>query len=261
MNKRNVFAILLLSIILSCNSQTNNLQSAKELFVKNKLNGTFVLYDLSSEKIKIYNEARGDSAFIPASTFKILNSLIALENNVIANENEIIKWDGKDKGWEKWNKDQNMQTAISFSCIWFYQELASRIGKERMQQGISTSSYGNEKMGAKIDNFWLKGDLRISAKEQVNFIEKLIKNQLPFTKENQAIVKRIIITDTISNCIIHSKTGWGNKVNPKIAWLVGYAEKGNKKFIFALNFEVKNKADLSHRKKILYSVLRNEGII
>ncbi|NPA44940.1 MAG: class D beta-lactamase, partial [Chlorobi bacterium] len=185
MKPKSIIAITFLSIILSCNSQTNNLQSAKELFVKNNLNGTFVLYNLSSEKIKIYNDARADSIFIPASTFKILNSLMALENNVISNENEIIKWDGKDKGWKKWNKDQNMQTAISSSCIWFYQELARRIGKERMQNGISLSNYGNKKMGAKIDNFWLKGDLRISAKEQINFIKKLIKNELPFTKNNQ----------------------------------------------------------------------------
>ncbi len=70
--------------------------------------------------------------FLPASTFKIPNTLIALEEGVIQNEKDIIEWDGEDKGWSQWNKDQSLETAFPLSCIWFYQELASRVGDKKI---------------------------------------------------------------------------------------------------------------------------------
>jgi len=223
--------------------------------------GTFVLLDLSTNKYKYYNKERADSLFLPASTFKILNSLIALESEAVSNEKEVIKWDGKDKGWEKWNHDQNMKSAIKISCVWFYQELARRIGKNRMQFWIDSVKYGNQQMGSEIDDFWLAGDIGISAKQQVDFIAKLIKNKLPFDKDNQKTVREILITDSTNKYTIHSKTGWGVRVKPQIGWYVGYVETLKNKWVFALNININSKSDLKYRKQITYEILRREGII
>lgn len=250
--------ILFVSLsIASCSVTNNTNKEWKVIFNENNVTGTFVLYDISSKEYKYYNKERAGSLYIPASTFKILNSLVALEKNVISDENKIIKWDGVDKGWNKWNKDQNMKSAIYISCVWFYQELARRIGAVQMQKWIDKVEYGNKLMGGKVDNFWLEGDLKISAIQQIKFIERLINNELPFAAKNQEIVKRIMITDSTKNYVIHSKTGWAKR----IGWIVGYIEKADNDWIFALNIDINKKYELNFRKKILYKVLENENII
>ena len=253
-------AIIIFSLffIISCESDNSNNQNNWEsIFKKYGQTGTFVLYDCASKEYKFHNEQRADSSYIPASTFKILNSLIALENEAVSDVDEIIIWDKIDRGWSEWNKDHNMRTAIPVSCIWFYQELARRIGEKKMQESINSVNYGNKKMGAEIDNFWLEGDLRISAKEQVKFINRLIENELPFQTKHQDIVKEILISDSTKNYILHSKTGWAMK----IGWFVGYIEKENQKWVFALNIDMAKLADAKFRKLITYDILRVENII
>jgi len=245
----------------SCHRSTETDEEWKKIFTKNNVKGSFVLYNLNSKAFNYYNELRSDSAYIPASTFKILNSLIALETKVISSENEVIKWDGIDKGWSKWNHAQSMKSAIVISCVWFYQELARRIGKPEMDKWIHKVGYGNELMGANIDNFWLEGDLKISAKEQISFLERLINNDLPFKQENQEIVKKIMITDSAEHYIIHSKTGLGGRGNHQIAWLVGYIEKAEGIWIFAMNMDILKNEDAKLRKEITYEILRKEGLI
>ena len=254
--------LILLQGLLTINAQADN--STKKwtpIFEKKNVNGTIVLYDISSGKSKVYNAERSDSAYMPASTFKLLNSLISLETNVINSVDDTIKWDNVDYGWDKWNADQTMRSAMPLSCIWFYQELARRVGIDNMQNWIDSVGYGNTKMGGHIDNFWLEGDLRISAKEQVMFIERLIKNELPFKIDNQNAVKEIMITDSTESYLLHSKTGWAMRIEKQIGWFVGYVETKDNTWIFALNIDIKNKKDSNLRKEITYEILKEEGII
>ena len=248
--------------LLTTNAQYENYTTEwSPIFEQKNTTGTIILYDTSSGKSKIYNLERCDSAYIPASTFKILNSLISLETKVIKSINDTIKWNGTDYGWDKWNTDQTMKTAMPLSCIWFYQELARRIGIKDMQKWIDSVGYGNTKMGGLIDNFWLEGDIRISAREQVHFIERLIKNDLPFSIKNQETVKKIMITDSTKNYVLHSKTGWAMRIKKQIGWFVGYVETKNNTWIFALNIDIKKKEDSKRRKQITYEILKREGII
>ena len=254
--------LIILNITLTFifwNSCDHNLQNEKwnNIFKKYKIKGTFILKDLSNNQLTIYNKERSDSSFLPASTFKILNSMIALQTSAIKSVDDTIKWDGKDKGWKLWNKDQTMKSAMPISCVWFYQDLARRIGKEKMQQWINKVNYGNKSIEKEIDNFWLKGDLRITANEQVSFIEKLIYNKLPFNREIQEIVKEIMITDQTAIYTIHSKTGW----TKNIGWNVGYVETQNNRWIFVLNMEVADKQDIKFRNKITYEILKSAKII
>ncbi len=172
--KNNRFEIVLFWLLFSssvCFSQTSFDNVGKsytdksewgQFFDEPKLEGTFVLYNLVKDSLLIYNLERAQQQFLPASTFKILNSLISLETKVV-DENTIIQWDGVKRFYDKWNQDQNMKTAFPISCVWFYQELARRVGFEKMQYFLQESNYGNKKLGDKIDTFWLEGELRISA--------------------------------------------------------------------------------------------------
>ncbi len=252
-----ILSIILTFILLtSCHYSVQN-EKWDKIFEKHKINGTFILKNLSNNQLIIYNRERIDSSYLPASTFKILNSMIALQTSAIKSVDDTIKWDGKDKGWKLWNKDQTMKSAMPISCVWFYQDLSRRIGKAKMKKWIDKANYGNRNIEKEIDNFWLQGDLRITANEQVSFIEKLIYNKLPFDKQIQEIVKKIMITDLNESYTIHSKTGW----TKNIGWNVGYVQTKNNKWIFVMNMDIVNKQDLKFRKKITYEILKSEKII
>lgn len=132
------------------------------------------MYDLQRDRYIRYNSQRCKQRFIPASTFKIFNSLVALEVGAIANIDTAIPWDGKvNSSFPTWNQDQTMRTAFTRSVVWFYQDLARKIGKERMQQYIQAVSYGNQDIAERIDSFWLNGKLRISPEEQRQFKDEV----------------------------------------------------------------------------------------
>ena len=141
-----------------------------------------------------------------------------------------------DYEYKTWNKDQTMRSAFPVSCVWFYQELARRIGEKQMQKWINASNYGNKKIYNVIDRFWLDGNLEISASEQINFLEKLIKGELPFDKNIQKTAKEIMISDSTDDYIVHSKTGFSKK----IGWNVGYIETKENIWIFAMNIDMDN---------------------
>lgn len=199
--------------------------------------GSILIYDLNNDRIAQHNPQRNGTAFLPASTFKILNSLIALETGVISDEIAVLTWDGIQRKIPEWNRDLNMREAIQLSAIWFYQVLARRVGHEQMQKWVTQARYGNQKIGGKddIDKFWLEGELRITPQEQIQFLRRLYNNDLPFSKRSLSIVKDIMLMEQTPDYTIRGKTGWigfVDNVTPKIGWYVGYAGVGQKCLLF-----------------------------
>ena len=251
-----IVLILTLLGLASCKEQKST-DNWKKFFQEKNVNGTFVLKNMDTNKTLIYNKERSDKEIVPASTFQILNSMIALQEASIASINDTIKWDGINRSFDLWNKDQTMKSALPISCVWFYQELAHRTGNEKMQEWIDNTNYGNKKIENKIDRFWLDGNLAISANEQIDFLEKLVKNELPFDKNIQETVKGILITDSTKKYIIHSKTGWSQN----IGWNVGYIETKDNVWIFALNIDMENLSEGKLRQKLTYDILKEQKII
>ncbi len=230
-------------------------------FQEAKSEGCFVLYDLKRDRYIRYNSSRCQKRFIPASTFKIFNSLVALETKAIADENTVIAWDGVNRAFPAWNQDQTMRTAFTRSAVWFYQDLARRIGKERMAKYIKAAGYGNQDISEKIDSFWLDGNLRISPEEQIKFLVRLYKEDLPFSTSVMMTVKDIMIIERKDAYILRGKTGWAKNVNgiKNIGWDIGYLERDNNIYFYALNFENQdpNFDLITSRKKILYDIFQD----
>jgi len=86
--------IILLIFFLLLSFSFANDRELEAIFKKSNINGTLVLSSLDNEKNYIYNTKRALTQYIPASTFKIPNTLIALQEQVIKDEYETIKWDG-----------------------------------------------------------------------------------------------------------------------------------------------------------------------
>lgn len=233
----------------------------KTFYDNYNVTGCILIYDLNKNNYLIYNKDRCEDRFLPASTFKILNSLIALETKVIKDENEIIPWDSVKRQYDNWNMDQTLRTAIKYSAVWAYQELARKIGQERMQHFVDTVKYGNCNIGGGIDRFWLDGDLRISPFEQVEFLKRLYSEDLPFSKRSIRIVKDILINEQTDNYVLRGKTGWAARYEPQAGWYIGYLEENGNVYFFANNIDIKEDKDTSARISIVKDIFKSIGLL
>lgn len=229
---KKVILFLLWLTSFPVNGQTIIHQSAwAKYFDKPGLKGSFVLYDLKKDQYTVYNEAQLHESFLPASTFKICNSLIGLETGIIPDESFVIKWDGKKRGNENWDMDNDLASAFRYSVVWYYQELTRRVGAESMQYWVSKAHYGNENTGGGIDQFWLRGNLRITPAQQIDFMKRFYLNQLPFSQRNIDIVKKIMIVEKGNGYVLRAKTGWA--ASNSVGWYVGWLEKGEDVYFFS----------------------------
>jgi beta-lactamase class D len=229
--------LFLLSLVSLSYGQKITERNLKPFFDRQGVNGCFVLFDEANNEFIRYNPAVCDSGFIPASTFKIPHSVIALEEGVVSDTDQVIPWDGHKWPVKNWNQDQTLRTAIKYSCVWVYTGFAKKIGIGKYDQYIEDFDYGNKNLNGPPTRFWLAGEFRISANQQIAFLRKFYHDELPVSKESVEKVKQLIILDKGDNWTLSGKTG-GGVLNDKeyIMWLVGYLEKDNHPYFYALNF-------------------------
>jgi beta-lactamase class D len=224
--------------------------------------GAFVLYDAAQDRHVVFRPDQAERRFLPASTFKILNSLIALEVGAIADQHEIVPWDGVDRG-EWWNGDQALTRAFQRSSVWVYQELARRIGEARMAEWVQRVGYGNAELGGGIDRFWLEGALRISADEQIEFLRRLHAGTLPFSERSQSIVRDLMLFEERDEYVIRAKTGWARHEGMQFGWLVGWVERGENTYFFATQIQSADPEIPMQRaqREITRGALRELGVL
>ena len=269
-NKYIFKSFLLITFISFFACSPNNVtidNSIKNCLDSNQVTGSFGLYNTANGQFTIYNLKRyKDSAYLPASTFKIVNSLIGIETGRIVNEKMIIKWDGitrffgpKDTA-TVWNKDLTMEEAFKISAVPYYQEVARRIGKDTLKKWIDSLQYGNKKMTSRVDTFWLDNSLKITADEQLGLVKKLYFNLLPFQKRTQDIVKKVMLQEDNANYKLSYKTGWATAENGnKIGWIVGWIEENKHPYFFVLNIEGGSNTKPAIRLEILKKILKKQG--
>jgi len=205
--------------------------------------GAFVLYDLKNDRYLRYNERRCRERLSPFSTFKIPNSLIGLETGVIKDAEFVIPWDSQkypaqNSLMPEWNRDQTLRSAFKYSVVWYYRELAKGVGDPRMKEWVAKLGYGNQDTSGGIDRFWLQSSLRISADEQIEFLKKLYREQLPVSKRSIEIMKDILTLEKTADYKLSAKTGGGPLGEGKyIGWFVGYLEAKSNVYFFAINLE------------------------
>lgn len=223
--------------------------------------GSFVLYSLTDNRYLRFNEEKCGKRLSPCSTFKIMNSLIGLETGVLKDENTMYKWNGTDYPFKDWNRDHTLTTAIKYSVVWYYQKMASQIGEKRMQKFLNSVDYGNKNISGGLTTFWLHSSLLISPDEQVKFLTKLYRNQLPFKKRNMETVRKIIVQKESKNFTFSGKTG-SAIIDGKmtIGWFVGYVKKDGKEYVFATNIEAKDGSSGAKAREISIEILKSMGL-
>jgi len=210
----------------------------RRLFEEQGVAGTFVLHELAGDRTTTVNGERAARRYIPASTFKIANSIIALETGVVQDENEVIPYGGRPQPFKAWERDMSMREAIAASSVPIYQEIARRVGLERYRDWLARLDYGNRQTGAVLETFWLDGPLQITALEQARFVAALAQQRLPVSARSQRIVRDILRLEASHSRGLYGKTGWCSSTTPQHGWWTGWVERGEDRFVFALNMDM-----------------------
>jgi beta-lactamase class D len=232
------------------------------LFEARGLAGCFVVYDVSRGTDLGHGEARARTRFVPASTFKIANSLIGLTTGAVASVDEVLPYRATGPAFSPdWERDMGLREAIVVSNVPIYQALARRIGLERMRSQLRLLDYGNAETGELVDRFWLDGPLAISAVEQTRFLARLAQGALPAPSAAQAAVVEITRQASGPGWVLHAKTGWQGAPGPGLGWWVGWVVRGDDIHAFALNVDLGGPADADARQGLGRAALAALGLI
>ncbi|MHC1737532.1 MAG: penicillin-binding transpeptidase domain-containing protein [Ignavibacteriaceae bacterium] len=268
-----LFLILISPAFYSQNSVNGNFIIRNELvkyYDECAVTGSMAVFDskknlwILSDSSDIFRET------LPASTFKIINSIVSLETGAIKDEHEVLEFnyilDTVFYGYRPDTyHDMDMTEAFRLSVVWFYLDLAKRVGKEKFAEYLRECRYGNSDISVDGYDFWNVGNLEISPVGQVNLVRNIFEGVLPFSKRNIEILRRIMLTEETGEYKIYAKTGWTSKDSVNIGWWVGYIQTDDNVYYFANRINRHKSLGISNfinnRKDIAREVFRHLGII
>lgn len=198
-----------------------------------EINGAAVIYDPVENCYQIYNQELALTRRSPCSTFKIISSLIALENGIIEPDNSTRIWSGEVFWNEDWNKDIDFSDAFHASCVWYFREVIDEIGKDMMQDELNKLQYGN------CDISDWNGELNTNNHNTNN--SEQTRNQLKqvmlFSESNE------------SDILIYGKTGMGKNYGIVVdSWFTGFADTPEKRIYFCVYLGETENKDVSSAK-------------
>jgi beta-lactamase class D len=274
---RILISLFLLSTLSSCilskkipNTYTRKDEPVKfqkidltDLFEGQNLYGQILIYDESSNQYTSSDFEVAKTKFIPASTFKIPNTIVGLESGLYS-ENSIFKYDGKERMLNVWEKDLTFREAFQLSCVPCYQEVARNVGVDQMRTILDSMKYpGMSFDKTNLDKFWLTGESAISPLEQVDFLRRLCTKQFPLKEGTLNTLKNIMAVDTTEYGILYAKTGLGESEGKDLGWYVGYIQKPKNRIYFATLIRPIGDFDqgvfIAERKTLTFNVLRTLG--
>ncbi|OYU67516.1 MAG: penicillin binding protein transpeptidase domain-containing protein [Cytophagaceae bacterium BCCC1] len=275
-----LFSVLIISFgVMARSSIRKTMQDSKIYIVKPAfkkyfdscgVDGSVVIYDQSKNNWIVSDTTEILIESLPASTFKIINLLIALETKTIKDEHEIVKWVGSTDTSKYGYRpeiyhDMSVKEAFEVSAGWVFVELAKKIGKENYNKYLTLCQYGNINLSQVDADFWNFGEFAISPVNQVEFLVKLYGERLPFSKRNVGIVKNVMINEQTDQYKLRAKTGWTRDKNINTGWWIGYVEIKNDVYFFATRLLQNRKFNRSDfgtcRKEITKKIFKELKII
>ena len=255
---RHLIALIVLIFALPAIAEDSTIAA---LLARQQLQGSMVISSLNSGQIFVHDDSRADQRFTVASTFKILNTLIALQEGVVADKNSRFIWDGQTRSIASWNQDQTLENAFQRSCVWCYQQLAEKIGAQKYREYLHNIGFGQLKEPFDSTIFWLDGSLQISAREQVTFLKQLYMRTLPFSPAAYDTLQAIMQGEKTVEYTLYAKTGLAGGMTPKIGWYVGYVETANDVWFFATNLDIHDDTELPLRLSVTREALQAKGAL
>jgi beta-lactamase class D len=239
-----------------------------DLFSKNHVTGSVTVFDLKNQSWHFSDSIDARRPSLPASTFKIINTLIALNTGALKDENEVIRFKSVPDtvlfGFRpETYHDMALDEAFKKSVVWYYYELAERIGKKTYRKYLRKADYGNGNLTQPGTDFWNFGDFAISPVEQINFLVAVYKQRKPFSKRSYEILKDVMLHEETGTYKIYAKTGWERNAKEDNGWWVGYIVTEKNTIFFATRItkprQAINKVFSSLRKKLTMEFLNSLG--
>jgi beta-lactamase class D len=248
--RKHFLRVIVALLISSCGQHTGSRQEYQEISSADKkviaefqsildsanVTGCILVLD-PQQGIAYSNDFQAcNEGHLPASTFKIPNSIIALETGVVENDSTLFKWNGEKRRSPAWERDLIFRDAFRVSCVPCYQETARRIGTARMREYLDKLDYGEMTVDSStIDLFWLEGESKITPVQQVDFLCRFYFSRLPISQRTETIMKRVMLIEKTDTYTLSGKTGWAIRNGNNNGWFVGYLESSNKVYFFATN--------------------------
>lgn len=267
--------VILLVMMTSCSSSKKNPKSPAQATPFASMKGCFLLYNLKTNEFEKTVGEACQERFPACSSFKVPLAVMAFDSGVLKDEEQVFKWDGKKRMLEVWNKDQNAKSWMRESVVWFSQRLTPKLGKKKFKEYLKKFEYGNEDVSTGITIAWLNspsdphGSLAINAYEQVEFMKKLWRNELPATKRSMEITRQITYLETSPNGFkLSGKTGsnfYDAARKVQLGWFISHISNGDKDYIAVTNLSdlkpIETDKFGGHRaKEITKSMLKEVGL-
>lgn len=225
------------------------------------MEGSFVLYDCSSQTWQIYNKKLAEQRVSPDSVYKVCIALNALENGIITPESSSLSWDGTEYPLDAWNQDQTLLSAMQGSVNWYFSELDRQLGEERISEALSDYQYGNTDLSAGVSSYWMESSLKISPEEQTRFFKDFCEGTLPVSRETLEAVTASLHISSAGSSSLYGKTGTGNRGGENVnGWFSGFVKTSGTTWCFALNLQGSG-ADGARAAEIAQEVLRDMSIL
>jgi beta-lactamase class D len=129
-----------------------------------------------------------------------------------------------------------------------FQRIAPRVGAARMSQWLNRFSYGNHDTSGPIAEYWTNGRLTISPAEQLQFVHRFYRDELPVGAEHTRAVREGLEQrpGTMENSLgvhrldgdwrdatLNAKTGATSTAQYRVSWLVGLLRVSQKSYVFS----------------------------
>ena len=277
---KKIYILLIVILVFSCiNKKTNSdknqspeiereivISEFQTLIDSADVKGSILIYDLKDDKYYSNNFNWAKKGNLPASTYKITNSIIALETGVVQSDSTLIKWNREERRLKIWEQDMIFKDAFHYSCVPCYQEVARKIGVNRMNKYLDKFDYGKMKVDStNIDLFWLEGESQINQYQQIEFLKRFYNSELPISQRTEMIMKRMIVIEEDETYKLSGKTGWSIRDGNNNGWFVGFVEIKENTYFFATNIEPNQRFNMDLfpmiRKELTFKALKQLNVI
>lgn len=202
---------------------------------------SFLALDLTTGQRCALEGSDLETRYAPWSTFKIPNTVIALEAGAATGIGHWRNWDPVSRPpesyWpEAWRQGQTLKSAFQRSSAWYYQDLALDVGALRYREDLKDWGYGNADVPDGHDSFWLGGPLKVSVTEQVHFLKDLLLGDFTVAEGHIADLVEISRVGRFGDFMLHGKTGSG-PIRPGEfsgafeGWYAGWLMQGEKAIV------------------------------
>ncbi len=277
---KKIYILFLVALVLSCTkkkkyaykeqhpqSEREVVVSAFQTFIDSaNVKGSMLVYNLKDDTYYSNDFNWATKGNLPASTYKITNSIIALETGVVQNDSTLFIWNGEKRGMKVWERDMIFKEAFHYSCVPCYQEIARKIGATRMNTYLDKLNYGKMDVDTtNIDLFWLEGKSQINQYQQIDFLKRLYTSALPISKRTETIMKRMMVIEEHETYTLSGKTGWSIRNGNNNGWFVGFVALKENTYFFATNIEPNQKFNMDMfpmiRKELTFKALEHLGVM